>query len=165
MPSVRVVSRQIHRDGYIQTFNWRDIRLELLLGQVLRLKPISHDQLSAGIQQLGSILEEKLLVWKMAHSFRDPHTVKLCNIRFGAEEVSHFLGIELDEADRAVAQLEGVFLALLLRTACLQCQFLRNLNLPATDCHSRDFASVILGQMTCRAADSTTNIEDLAAFW
>lgn len=149
--------------SFVQTFNWRDIRLELLFSQILRLEPISHDQLPTGVQQLGSILEEKLLVRKMAYGLRDPHTIELGNIWLCVEEVTHLLGIELDEADRAVAQLEGVSCPILLSTACLQCQLSCDFNLPAANGHSRDLASVVFSQMTGCSTDSTANIQDRAS--
>jgi hypothetical protein len=106
--------------GQLQTFNGGDVRLGLLLGQGVRLEPISHDQLSTRIQELCSVLEEKLFVWEMAHGFRDPHTIEPRNIWLRVEEVSHFLCIKLDEADRTVSQFEGVRTPVLLCTACLQ---------------------------------------------
>jgi len=99
----------------------------------------------------------------MAHGLRDPHTIELGNIWRRVEEITHLLGIELDEAHGAVTQFEGVSCPILLSTACLQCQLSRDFNLSAANGHSRDLASVDFGQMTGCSTNSTANIEDRAS--
>lgn len=92
--------RQILQGSWYRTFNRLDVGLELRSRQILPLEPVRDHQFPLRSQQLGSISEEKLLIWQVAHRLRYPHAIKHALQR---EILAQLLSVQLHEAYGSMA--------------------------------------------------------------
>jgi hypothetical protein len=102
----------------------------------------------------------------VAQRLADPDSVERALV--AGEEVAHLLGIELDELDLALAQLEEtvrvlVSIGVLLAGLCLG-QTLGDLDLLGGDGDAGDGAAELRGEVPGGAADTAPDIENAATF-